>query len=339
VTPAFFGTLADGDRVDRLTLLSGDLTVSLLTYGAILNDVRLAGVDHSLTLGSDDLAAYEGPLKYHGAIVGPVANRIAQARASLDGHRYVFDANEGGTTTLHGGYVGTHARVWQVTGLGADWAGLRLMLADGEGGFPGNRVITVRYAVLPGNVLELVLEAVTDAPTWINLAHHGYWNLSGAATTEGHRLMIHADRYTPVDGQMIPTGVAAVEGTAFDFRTARPIGAGQPDRYDHNFCLSDQREELREVTVLTGPGGFSMRLSTTEPGLQVYDAARNSSAPFRGFGGEVYGPFSGIAIEAQGWPDALNQPGFPSIVLRPDAVYRQVTRWGFQLGKPSQKGP
>ncbi len=325
---ATFGTTHAGTEVERLTIGDGTLTAHILTLGAIVQDLRLTGTAHSLTLGSANLAAYQGPMAYYGAIVGPVANRIAHASAVLDGQRHHFAANEG-TTTLHGGPTGTHALIWEVTEHTDTSVTLRQSLPDGLGGFPGRRILFATFRILPGAVLELTLTADTDAPTWINLANHSYWNLDGTDTTEGHTLQIDADRYLPVDAAMIPTNPTPIVGTPFDFRAPRPIGAGQPDRYDHNFCLSDTRVPLRKVARLTGKSGIVMTLETTEPGLQIYDAARNDTAPHPGHHGKPYGPHSGIAIEAQGWPDAPNRAEFPSIRLDPEGSYEQVTRWAF----------
>lgn len=329
MTRTAFGKTPAGTEVERLTLGDGTLTAQILTLGAILQDLRLADRPYTLTLGGTDLAAYLGPMKYYGAVVGPVANRIAHASAVLDGQRYHFAANED-ETTLHGGPFGTHALIWEVHEQTQTSATLRLSLPDGLGGFPGRRILMATFSIFPGAVLELMLTATTDTPTWINLANHSYWNLDGTETTEGHELTIDAESYLPVDAAMIPTSPAPVEGTEFDFRSPRRIGAGQPDRYDHNFCLSDSRQPLRQVARLRGRSGLEMTLETTEPGLQIYDAAHNDTAPHQGHHGQPYGPFSGIAIEAQGWPDAPNCPDFPGTRLDPGETYEQVTRWHFR---------
>ena len=325
---AFFGTLPDGRAVEELTLSNGALTVRLLTLGAILQDVRLGGIAHSLTLGSKDLAAYSGAMHYFGAIVGPVANRIAGAAATLDGRRLELDRNEDGRTALHSGYSGTHAQVWRVLDAGGRHADLALSLPDGLGGFPGNREIMARFTLADPAVLELRLEATTDAPTFMNLAHHGYWNLDGTPTVEGHRLRVPAESWLSVDDARIPTGeVRPVAGTAWDFRDGPELGLGRG--YDHNLCLAPQRRALAPAAELVGRSGTILRIDTTEPGLQLYDGARIDTAPHLGHGGAPYGAHAGIALEPQVWPDAPNRPSFPSAVLRPGETYRQETRFTF----------
>lgn len=326
-----FGTTPAGEAISRLTLSGDDLTVKLLTRGALLQDVRLAGVPYSLTLGCDDPAAYDEVFVNFGAIVGPVANRIANAKTVIDGVTYEFEANEGGVTTTHSGSKGTHRQVWDVVELAPNRAHLRLEQADGHAGFPGNRRLDAVFEITGPGQLTMTLTGETDQLSPINLANHSYWNLDGTAGTEGHILQISADRYLPIDDLKIPTGTAApVEGTPFDFRQGRGIGTGQADAFDHNFCLSDDKVALRPVAKLTGASGVSVELETTEPGLQVYDAIAMDTAPFIGLQGFAYGKNGGIALEAQGWPDAPNQPGFPSVMVEPGATYQQITRWTFR---------
>jgi len=328
---SMFGILRDGQSVHRITIGTEKLTVSFLTLGAILHDVRLAGVDHSLTLGSDDLAAYEGPMEYYGALVGPVANRIADATAPIGGKPFRFTPNEDGVTTLHGGPTGTHAQVWTIADHGDDFVVLHLKLNDGLGGFPGERDIKVRYSVA-GQSLTMDINATTDRPTALNLANHSYWNLNGTADTAGHKLYVLADRYTPVDDRKIPIGIADVANTPFDYRVARPIGTQSTDRIDHNLCLDGGKTDLRKVAELTTTSGVKMTLETTEPGLQVYDAENGDTLDFAGYLGAPYGHFSGIAMESQGYPDAPNHADFPSIEIDETAPYKQTTRWTFSAG-------
>lgn len=324
-----FGTTADGRTVEAVTLSDGTLTVTVLTLGAILNDLRLAGVPYGLTLGTPDLAPYEGGMGYYGAIVGPVANRIAGARAGIAGTEYRFPPNEG-RNLLHGGAAGTHARLWDIAGVTETALTLRLTLPDGHGGFPGNRRITARYALAEPGTLELTIEADTDAPTLFNLAQHGYWNLDGTRDYAGHRLRIAADRYLPVDAEMIPLQKPApVAGTPFDFRAGRVLTPGEGARIDHNFCLSEARVPPRPVLELTGASGVTLAMETTEPGLQVFDGGNDVAAAYTGHGGQNLGPWAGLALEAQCWPDAPNHPGFPPILHTPGAPYRQVTRLRF----------
>lgn len=316
-----FGTTANGAAVDALHLRAGALTARVLTYGAILQGLHLDGVAHSLTLGPRTLADSEGPMPYHGAVVGPVANRLSGATARIAGRAYRFDGNENGRTTLHGGATGTHAQVWQIADVGEAHATLALALPDGLGGFPGNRRVTARFEVLPPATLRLTLEAETDAPTLLTLANHSYWNLDGRTGWMGHTLRIAAEHWLPTrpDGTL-PGAILPVGGTPMDFRrTRRPVPGGPP--IDHNFCIAAQRGPLRDVAWLTGRSGVTMTLATTEPGLQVYDGRAAIRA-----GCDAY---EGIAFEPQFWPDAPANPAFPSIESHPGETWRQITEWRF----------
>lgn len=319
-----FGHLADGREASAVHLAAGDLRAVVLTYGATLQDLRLRGVPWPLTVGSDSLADYAGPLRYAGAIAGPVANRLAGAEAVIDGQRFRFDANEG-ATCLHGGASGTSQALWTIAAATGASVTLELDLPDGLGGFPGNRRLRAAYRIEPPATLALDLTATTDAATLMNLAQHSYWNLDGAGTIAGHRLRVAAARYLPVDGLGIPTGEAvAVAGTPFDFREDRTLEA-RP-LYDNTLCLSEGRVALRDVAWLTGRSGLRMTLATTEPGLQVYDGRGLGGGP----GAGPVGPHAGLALEAQGWPDAPHHRRFPPVLLRPTGTYRQELRLRFE---------
>lgn len=319
-----FGKTATGQGVDAITLSSLALTVRILTLGAILQDVRLPGIGRSLTLGSENLADYEGPMRFHGSLIAPVANRIRDGKAPIGGVEHRFQSAPGQPDALHSGPAGTHLKVWRIDGTTPDSVTLSLRLADGEGGFPGNRRVSVTYALSAPDTLRMEVTAETDRPTLFNAANHSYWNLDGSADWQGHRLRIAADHYLPADAAVLPTGeIAAVAETACDFREGRIAGPGNPS-LDTCFCLSRDRVPLRPVLELTGASGIRMALSTTEPGVQVYDG---SGAARPGHpGGE------GVAIEAQGWPDAPNHPAFPSVALNPGESYRQITEWRFSRG-------
>lgn len=311
---SIFGTTTSGDSVECITLQAGDLTVQLLTLGARVQDVRLAGVDHTLTVGSDDLADYEGAMHYHGAIVGPIANRIGNARVRLDGMMYELERNEDGARHLHSGAQGAHAQVWQITDRTDSSVTMALDLPDGMAGLPGNRRITAHFAITAPATLTLTITGITDATTLMNFANHSYWNMDGSANWHGHRLRIAADRYLPIDAATCPTGeIADVTGTAMDFRAGPVLGRDTPP-LDHNFCLSDGPEPLRDVLWLTGQTGVTMTMATTEPGMQIFDGRPDHGA---------------LAIEAQHWPDAPNNPDFPQIKLSASDTYRQVTSWTF----------
>ncbi len=325
-----FGQTAKGQDVHRIAISSGDLSAAILTHGCTLQDVRLSGIAHSLTIGSPDLRAYENEMGTCGSIVGPVGNRIGNARATIDGTTYQFDAHYNGKHTLHGGSAATHAQIWQIADTGPSHATLQLTLPDGHGGFPGTRRITAHWDV-KDQTLRLTLDAETDAPTLMNLANHSYWRLSDTPTYLGHTLQVHADTYLPSTVEdVLPTGeIAEVANTRFDYRQPRPLQAGAEGLLDTNFCLSRTREPLREAATLTAPTGLSLTLATTEPGLQVFDGHILDLPAYASNDGPATQAYAGLALEAQFWPDAPNNPDFPSIILRPADPWRQITEWRF----------
>ena len=312
-----FGTTKAGKTAHAITLQAGDLSVTLLTYGARVQDVRLAGVDHALTTGSDDLADYEGAMLYHGAIVGPIANRIGTARVRLDGMMYELERNEDGARHLHSGSEGTHAHVWDVVEVTDSTATLALDMPDGMAGLPGKRRVMAQFVLTAPATLTLTITADSDTTTVMNFANHSYWNLDGSATWHGHRMKIAADHYLPIDAATCPTGdVEDVTGTGMDFREGPVIGAQTP-ALDHNFCLSDTITPLRDVLWLTGQTGTRMVMATNMPGLQVFDGRP---------------AYDALAIEAQHWPDAPNNAHFPQIKIAAGETYEQVTSWRFAPG-------
>ena len=318
-----FGTTAEGKAVEKITLSAGDLTVSILTWGAVVQDVRLKGVAYPLTLGSNDLADYEGALRFHGSLIGPLANRTCPARVEIDGMMYELERNVG-DVHLHSGRGATQLQVWDVVDVSETAVTLTCHLVDGQAGLPGNRDITVVFEVSAPATLSMRINGVTDAPTLMNFANHSYWNLDGTATWAGHQLHVHAEHYLPLTENLIPTGeVETVADGSLDFRQAAEISPQNPD-FDNNFCLSNQRTALRDVLTLTGTSGVTMTVATDQTGIQVYD----NRAPARP-GKEVY---EGLAIEAQSWPNAPHNSGFPSIRVTPDAPYVQETQWRFSKG-------
>lgn len=328
------GTLPGGGAtapIGCVTLSTGSLSATILTRGAILQDLRLAGVPHALTVGSPDAAAYTDPLRYFGAVVGPVANRIAQGTARLGDRVHRFDRNDHDTHTLHGGNAGTHAQSWDIDLVRPDRVCLTLALPDGAGGFPGNRTLAAEYALTGPDTLVLTLTAATDADSWLNLAPHALWNLDGSPDLTGHSLRIAADHYLPTDARAMVTGaIAPVADTPFDFRTPRAIGPGTMPRLDHNFCLAAARRAPVQVLTLTGAGGLALDLATSETGIQVYDAAGFDGGAARDHAGRAIGAFCGLALEPQGWPDAPNRPAFPSVRVAAGTAIRQITRWQFR---------
>lgn len=318
-----FGVTSTGQVVQCITIGGAGLTVSVLTWGAVVQGVWLDGVAHGLTLGSDRLADYEGAMRHHGSLIGPVVNRFTDAQARIGGRDLRFEANQDGRHCLHSGRAGTHLKVWRLAEVTEDMLRLELVLPDGEGGFPGNRRVAATWRV-EGTSLHLQMQVTTDAVTPVNFANHSYWNLDGSESWAGHRLWIDAARYLPTTPDFTPTGeIAPVERGGMDFRVPRVVAPGAP-AFDTCFCLGDGPGPLREVLRLTGQSGVTMAVSTTAPGVQVYDA-RQASRPGRA-------PYEGLAIEAQHWPDAPNHAGFPSIALEPGQDYRQHTVWRFSRG-------
>lgn len=318
-----FGTTAGGEPVHRIVLRAGDLEVALLTHGARIQDVRLGGVP--LSLGTDALAPYEGPMSSVGGLVAPVVNRLAGARGRLDGGIVEVEDNKG-NLTLHSGSGGTHRKVWSIDDASETRAALLALLPHGEAGFPGERRIAATFEVEEPALLTMTVEATTDRPTWMNAANHSYWRLGGEDIA-GHRLRVAADRYLPAGRDGLVTGeVAPVEG-AFDLRDGRTLDRSV--EYDHNLCVADARRGLAPIAWLEGPAA-RMEMSSTEPGLQVYAGWKLEDHGHPDHDGHPFGPWRGLALEAQGWPDAPNHPAFPSIRLGPDETYRQVTRWRFE---------
>lgn len=318
-----FGTLPDGTPVHRWTLERSGIRVRILSYGGIVQSVEVPDRDGrygNVVLGFAKLDGYLAhPEPYLGALVGRYANRIAGARFTLDGRTYPLAANNG-PNSLHGGERGFDKRVWDVEPVEH---GLRLsrISPDGEEGFPGRLAVTATYTLDAAGALHLAYEAVTDAPTVVNLTNHSYVDLGGSGETREHELRLAASRYTPVDAGLIPTGeLADVTGTRFDFRTPRAVGSG----YDHNFVLDKGVTAAPvEVAELHDPAsGRVLTVATTEPGLQVYTADHL---------GEPFAPGAGIALETQHFPDSPNRPEFPSTVLRPGEVYRSETVYGFSV--------
>ncbi|MGB8812299.1 MAG: aldose epimerase family protein [Paracoccaceae bacterium] len=316
-----FGTTADGQQVQAVTLRCGDATAVLLTWGAVLQDLRLAGVPYGLTHGSDALADYENALRYHGSLIGPVVNRITGAAAVIAGKQYQFSHSMYGAMTLHCGDDGTHVKVWDLVSADASSVTLAIDLPDGMGGFPGNRHIEARFTLEAPARLRMEVTGTTDAATLMNFANHSYWNLDGTPCWDGHSLRIAAEHYLPATEVFTPTGeIAPVAGTDHDLRKARVISVNHPPM-DHCYVLGTERVPLRDVLWLRGVSGLEMIIATTEPGIQAYDG-RHAIRP-------GHAAYEGLAFEPEFWPDATNNPGFPKIDLAPGETYRQVTEWRF----------
>ncbi|MFE5089518.1 aldose epimerase family protein [Streptomyces sp. NPDC056638] len=318
-----FGTLADGAVVHRWTLERDGTRVRVLTYGGIVQSVEVPGRDGvraGVALGLPDLAGYEthsGP--YFGALVGRYANRIGGARFELDGQTHRVTLNEG-RNHVHGGARGFDKRVWQAREV-TDGVRLSLVSEDGEEGFPGRLTVSATYTLDEGGALRIAYRATTDAPTVLNLTNHTYWNLAGgdSGSALGQVLRIAAGQITPADAESLPTGeFLPVDGTRFDFREPKPVGAG----YDHNFVL-DGAGSGPAAELYDAVSGRVLTVTTTEPGMQLYTADH--------FDGRPFGPCAGIALETQHFPDSPNRPEFPSTVLRPGGEYVSTTVYGFAV--------
>ncbi len=333
-----FGTMPDGRPVERITLSGGGLTAQVLTYGAVLQDLRLDGHNAPLVLGFPDFPPYLDRSPYFGATAGRCANRIRDGHLSLDGQDYQLDTNFLGKHCLHGGAGGFGKQLWRLASQQGDSLVLALHSPDGDMGFPGSLDAELKLSLLDGGVLDIVMTATCSAPTLCNLAHHSYFILDDSGSVQDHLLQVDARHYLPVDDELIPTGErATVEGTRFDFRQSKPVGqtpSGQPELLDHNFCLSQDRHTLRKVARLVSPkSGVAMDLRTTEPGLQVYDGAKvNVDTP--GLAGQPMRAHAGIALEPQIWPDANHHPTFAQAILRPGQVYHQQSQYIFSKDKP-----
>lgn len=331
-----FGTTAEGETVHRFTISGGGLTASVMNWGAVVQDLRLAGHDAPLVLGFDRFEDYPVHSPFMGAIAGRYANRIRGGRFRLEGERYQVDTNFLGKHMLHGGALGFGKRVWTVALHGSDFVTLTLHSPDGDMGFPGTLEATCTYRLKIPGTLSVELTATCDRPTLCNLTHHSYFNLDdgGAGDVLDHRLMLAAAAYLPVDEELIPTGVVQpVDGTPFDFALARTVRMeieGEQVVYDHNFCLAAARGPLRQAAWLQGASsGVEMEVWTTEPGLQFY-AGHKVARSVPGLGGRTYGAYAGLALEPQIWPDSPNRPYFPQAVLWPGGLYRQVTEYRFR---------
>jgi aldose 1-epimerase len=327
--------MPDGEEIVDTVITAGDLAIRVINFGAVIRDVRLAGIDRSLVLGFDNLEDYLRYSPHFGAVAGRCANRIAEGRFSLDGRIVQLSLNEDGRNHLHGGFKGFGHRAWRLVEGDGRSVTLEISSADGEEGYPGNVVARCRYSVEPPATLALDFEASTDAPTLVNLAQHTYFNLSTDADIFSHRVMIHADAYTPVDEDRIPTGaVVPVADTVYDFRQMRPIrrkNGGAPVDYDVNYAVSAARVPApRPVARLESPSGdIAVEIASTEPGLQFYDGCMMKPIPVAGHDGRHYGVYAGCCFEPQCYPDSPNHPEFPSAVLRPGVTYRQATRYDF----------
>jgi aldose 1-epimerase len=341
-----FGKTQDGTPVDLYMLTNANgLRAKVITYGAILTELHVPdrnGKLDDVVLGFDNLESYLKGHPLFGAVVGRVANRIGGAKFTLDGQEYKLAANNG-RNSIHGGRRGFDKVVWQGEPVAAqDGVAIKLSYrsSDGEEGFPGNLSVALTYTLTNQNELRLDYTATTDKPTPVNLTNHSYFNLAGAGSAGdvlGHELMLAADQYTPADNELIPTGeIKPVAGTPLDFTKPTPIGARIEQLrerpyggYDHNYVLNSGGKALAlGARVYEPKTGRVMEMSTTQPGVQLF-TANGMSGKLKGKGGAAYPRHGGFCLETQHFPDSVNKPNFPSVILRPGVTYRQTTVFKF----------
>ena len=342
-----FGTTKEGTAVNLYKLTSANgMSVTVTNYGGIVTSILVPdrqGKLADVVLGFDSLDGYLGEHPYFGAIVGRYGNRIANGRFSIGANTYTLAKNNG-ENALHGGLRGFDKAVWsakEFTEKGARGVELNYLSKDGEEGYPGDLDISVRYTLTDGNELKIDYSAKATKSTVVNLTNHSYFNLAGQGEGDilGHEVTIHADRFTPVDAGLIPTGeLRSVTGTPFDFTSRTAIG----DRinadneqikfgggYDHNFVLNGRGGLMRPVAeVLEPKSGRTMLVHTTQPGMQFY-TGNFLDGTIRGKGGKIYGKRYAFCMETQHFPDSPNKPAFPSTLLKPGEQYLTQTSYTF----------
>jgi len=334
VEKAPYGNLPDGREVDIYTLTNAKgMRARLTNYGAITVSLEVpdaGGALTDVTLGYETLEGWLTSTSYFGATVGRYANRIAKGKFTLEGKTYTLATNND-ENHLHGGIQGFDKQLWNAETVQTDDAvGVRFtyLSKDGEEGYPGNLQVTALYTLTDDNEFKVAFSATTDKPTVVNLAHHTYWNLAGPAAGDvlGHELMLAADKYTPVDEGLIPTGeLKPVKDTPMDFTTPTAIGA-RIDQveggYDHNFVLrGDYGKGVRLAARAVEPkSGRVMEIYTDQPGIQFY-SGNFLDGTVTGKGGVAYKKHYGFCLETQHYPDSPNKPDFPTVVLRPGETY------------------
>ena len=346
-----FGTLNDGSKVDKYTFSnSRGMRVSVLTYGGIIQEIIAPDRNGNLsdvTLGFDNLQDYVSRSPYFGAIIGRYGNRVANGRFTLNGVDYQIPVNDG-AHALHGGPEGFHTKLWnarQIHDVSAIGVELTYLSPDGEMGFPGNLQVFVRYTVNNANELRIDYSAVTDKETVVNLTNHAYFNLAGAGNDSvlDHVAWIDADRFTPVDQTLIPTGeLKDVKGTPFDFTKPTAIGANiQAEHeqlkcaeathggYDLNWVLNRPGDLAAVAARVTDPkSGRTVELRTSEPAVQFY-SGNFLNGTLAGKNQLTYSHWGAFTLEAQHYPDSVNHTHFPATVLAPGERYTQTTIYRF----------
>ncbi len=333
-----------GETAHEFVLSSDDMKVGIITYGARIRQILYRGVN--VLCGFDNAKDYLTAGNYHGALVGRYANRIAKGQFTLNGKKYVLAKNEKGITHLHGGAVGYSDRIWRIGSVFADEdkAGVTLSLfsPDGEEGYPGNLQITVTYTLTKNDELTISYNALTDADTIVNLTNHSYFNPASIGTPMADlKLTINADKYTPVDKQMIPTGLLEnVENTPFDFRAGKKIGRDLYVKneqlaigsgYDHSFVLN-HTPGTPDAILSSDKTGITMKMYTDAGGVQLYTGNfMDSKTPF--YGTIVARAQEAVCLECGALPDTPNHPSFPTAVVSAGKTYTQNTTYAFSSEK------
>jgi aldose 1-epimerase len=332
-----FGKTREGVPVRIFTLTnSHGMEATITNYGGRIVSLKVGGTD--VVLGFNSLEGYLNENPYFGALIGRYANRIGHAQFTLNGVLYKVPKNDG-DNSLHGGKRGFDKVVWTAGQLTDGGLELSYFSNDGEEGYPGNCKVRVMYHLTDANELKIDYIAATDKDTVVNLTNHSYFNLKGEGDVLGHLLTLNADRFTPVDSGLIPTGeLKGVEGTPFDFRKATAIGARieQDDEqlklgkgYDHNWVLNKKGAELSLAARVEEPStGHVMEVWTTQPGIQFY-TGNFLDGTIKGKGGRVYERRSALCLETQHFPDSPNKLKFPSVVLRPGVEFKSTTVYKF----------
>nr|WP_316615760.1 aldose epimerase family protein [uncultured Alistipes sp.] len=348
-----FDTVLDGSDVSLYTLRNDSgMVVQVTNYGARVVSLWVPdakGDFQDVVWGYESIHDYlDSPDRFCGPVVGRYGNRIGKGQFTLDGKSYQLTLNDG-ENHLHGGADGFWNKVWIARPFeneqGEQAVEMSYRSPDGEEGYPGNLSIAVTYTLQKNNALKIEYQAMTDAPTILNPTSHNYFNLHGntASSTDSHVLTIHADRFTPTDAGLIPTGALdSVAGTPLDFRVAQPIGSRidadfEPMKlargYDHNWVLNKQGNEMSVAAEVYEPAtGIVMKVETDQPGLQFYSGNFMDGTEI-GKRGDRHNFRTGIALETQNFPDAPNHENFPSAVLRPGETYTQTCIYAFSVRK------
>ena len=343
ITEELFGTTGEGNEVKRYTLVNSSGSIlKVIELGATATELHVRDREGNLSdvvLGFETSVEYEENSPYLGCTTGRVANRISNGRFELDGVEYQLARNFG-KHHLHGGVVGLHKRVWKSEPVEHDSGPavkFRYLSPEDEEGYPGELSITVLYILTEKDSLRIEYEATTSQATPVNLTNHTYFNLSGAGSGPiyDHVLTLNGDRFTEPDADGVPTGaILPVEETPLDFNEPKRIGEDfkeLPIGYDHNYVLNHGGGDQPQLSaeVYDPKSGRVMRMFTTEPGVQFYTSGFLEKTV--GKGGAVYDQFHALCLEAQHFPDSVNKPQFPSVILRPGEIYRQVTEYRFSV--------